>query len=169
MDAVSNYQPKNVVVNMNASRLARICAKQSVRERAFFGAGIYLGKVHVRGVDERKMTQTLAAILAGSTPLNVYLAVKQLHLRKEILEGKLPLQPRCISAPSIDNGKTPSIDDEEIPEVVVTERHESRPTYEEVEQTEQVELEPPSEKFLTRLAKMVGVDAWLRAGVAADL
>ena len=49
MDAVSNYQPKNVVVNMHASRLARICAKQSVRERAFFGAGIYLGKVHVRG------------------------------------------------------------------------------------------------------------------------
>jgi hypothetical protein len=108
------------------------------------------------------MTQALAAILAGSTPLNVWLAVKQLHLRKEILEGKLPLQPRCISAPSTD--------DEEIAEVVVTECHEPHPTsVQEIEQTEQVELSPPSEKLLTRLAKMVGVDAWLRAGVAADL
>ena len=167
MDAVSNYQPKNVVVNMHASRLARICAKQSVRERAFFGAGIYLGKVHVRGVDERKMTQALAAILAGTTPLNVYLAVKQLHLRKEILEGKLPLQPRRISAPSIDNGETPSTDDEEIAEVVLTECHEPPPGV----QTES-NGESSDERLdglLTRIAKMVGVDAWLRAGVAADL
>jgi len=163
MDAVSNYQPKNVVVNMKASRLARICAKQSVRERAFFGAGIYLGKVHVRGVDERKMTQALAAILVGSTPLNVYLAVKQLHLRKEILEGKLPLQPRCISAPSIDNGKTPSTDHEEIAEVVVTECHEPLP------ESNAESSDGQLDGLLTRIAKMVGVDAWLRAGVAADL
>jgi len=53
---------------------------------------------------------------------------------------------------------------------VIPECHEPHPTWvQEIEQTKQVELSPRSEKFLTRLAKLVGADAWLRAGVAADL
>ena len=177
MDAVSNYQPKNGAVNLRhppcitVGEIIRIRSEGSVPEKAFLGADLSRGAVRVHGSKEPGMSQALAAVLADSTPSNVCVALKRMNVRGAILDGLLPLRPTYPGWVKEDDIELPSPEVvEEVEEAVIPECHEPLPTYlQEVEQTEQVEFEPPSEKFLTRLAKMVGVDAWLRAGVAADL
>ena len=183
MDAVSNYQPKNGVVNLRhpscitVGEIIRIRSEGSVPEKAFLGADLSRGAVRVHGSKEPGMSQALAAVLADSTPSNVCVALKRMNVRGAILDGLLPLRQiyPWVKEDDIELPPTfelpPTEEAEEVEEALIPECHEPHPTWvREIERhAEQVELKPPSEKFLTRLAKMVGVDAWLRAGVAADL
>jgi len=174
MDAVSNYQPKNGVVNLRhpscitVGEIIRIRSEGSVPEKAFLGADLSRGAVRVHGLKKSGMSQALAAVLANSTPLSVGFAVKRMYARESILRGSLPLHPTYSRVKAADTELPPP--PEVLEEAVIPECHEPHPTWvQEVEQTAQVELSPPAEKFLIRLARMVGADAWLRAGVAADL
>ena len=184
MDVYCKYQAGNGAVNLHhppcitVGEIIRIRTEGSVPERAFLGADLSRGAVRVHGSLVQGMSQALAALIANSTPLNVCVAFRREHVREFILKGLLPLRPTYSGATIRLRTKTdadielpPSEEVEEIEEAVIPECHEPHPTWvQEIEQhSEQVEPKPPSEKFLTRLAKMVGVDAWLRAGVAADL
>ena len=177
MDAVSNYQPKNGAVNLRhppcitVGEIIRIRSEGSVPEKAFLGADLSRGAVRVRGLKEPGMSQALAAVLADSTPSNVCFALKRMYARESILDGYFPLRPTYPWVQQADIEPTPPEEVEEVEEAVIPECHEPHPAWvQEIEQhAKQVEFKPPSEKFLTRLAKMVGVDAWLRAGVAAEL
>jgi len=176
MDVYCKYQAGNGAVNLHYPRciavgeIIRIRTEGSVREKAFLGADLSAGWVRIRG-SKPKMSQALAALIAGSTPLNVCAAVKQWMHREAILSGVRPLHLTYPWVKETDVELPPSEVVEEVKEAVIPECHEPHPAWlQEIEQhAEQVEPKPPSEKFLTRLAKIVGVDAWLRAGVAADL
>jgi hypothetical protein len=99
MDAILKYQGGNGAVKshhpfyVGVTRLVRTRAGLGVRERAFLGADISRGAVRVRGLKKSKITQALAAALAGSTQTNVCWALKRLHHRNAILAGGLPLRP----------------------------------------------------------------------------
>jgi hypothetical protein len=176
MDVYSKYQAGNGAVNLRhppciaVGEIIRIRTEGSVPEKAFLGADLSRGAVRVHGSKEPGMSQALAAVLADSTPSNVCVALKRMYVRKAILDGFLPLRPTYPWVGEADIELLPPEAVEEVEEAVIPECHKPLPTYlQEVEQTEQVVLKTPSEKFLTRLAQLVGVDAWLRAGVAADL
>ena len=176
MNVHFKYQAANGAVNLHhppcigVSEIIRIRTEGSVPEKAFLGADLSRGAVRVHGLKEPGMSQALAAVLADSTPFNVGFAVKRMYARDSILRGSLPLRPTYPWVQQADIEPTPPEEVEEVEEAVIPECHEPHPTWvQEIEQTKQVELSPRSEKFLTRLAKLVGADAWLRAGVAADL
>ena len=174
MNVHFKYQAANGAVNLHhppcigVSEIIRIRTEGSVPEKAFLGADLSRGAVRVHGLKEPGMSQALAAVLADSTPFNVGFAVKRMYARESILRGSLPLHPTYSRVKAADTELPPP--PEVLEEAVIPECHEPHPTWvQEVEQTAQVELSPPAEKFLIRLARMVGADAWLRAGVAADL
>ena len=176
MNVHFKYQAANGAVNLRhppcigVGEIIRIRTEGSVPEKAFLGADLFRGAVRVHGLKEPGMSQALAAVLADSTPLNVCIALKRMYARESILRGSLPLHSTYPLAKAADIELPPPEVVEEVEEAVIPECYEPHPAWvQEIEQTKQVELSPPSEKLLTRLAKMVGVDAWLRAGVAAEL
>ena len=175
MNVHFKYQAANGAVNLHhppcigVSEIIRIRTEGSVPEKAFLGADLSRGAVRVHGLKEPGMSQALAAVLADSTPFNVGFADKRMYARDSILRGSLPLRPTYPWMKAAADTELPP-SPEVVEKAVIPECHEPHPTWvQEIEQTKQVELSPRSEKFLTRLAKLVGADAWLRAGVAADL
>jgi hypothetical protein len=152
--------------------VTRIRNEGSVRERAFAAADLASGAVRIHGSGPG-MSQALAPLIMNSTPLNVGCAAHRSHLRAAILAGTEPLRPVPPSLEEFEEFCTSltnkEVDDlhDEIEELVVTCEEVAKAGDEHLK----IELNgaPPSDGLLVRLAKMVGADAWLRAGVAADL